>query len=186
MKSRLSLFEESNLSEEQSTILQEIKNARGDLNGPFLAWLHSPELAQHSQKLGAFCRYHTQLPNKLSELAILVTAAWWQSQSEWIIHAPIALSEGVDSQVIEDIRVGKEPCFDADEERLIYQLGQSLYQTRRIDKVLYQEASAHFGESVLVELVGIFGYYAYVAMTLNSFEMLPSDCTEVDLPFQTS
>ncbi|MCG3102321.1 hypothetical protein MAQ58_23285, partial [Enterobacter sp. DRP3] len=49
----------------------------GNLNGPFLGWIASPELAQHAQKLGAFCRYRTGLPLRLSELAILVTAARW-------------------------------------------------------------------------------------------------------------
>ncbi|WP_299005247.1 hypothetical protein [uncultured Shewanella sp.] len=183
MKSRLSMLEQENLSAEQCAILQDIKRARGDLKGPFLAWIHSPELAQHSQKLGAFCRYHTKLPLRLSELAILVTAAWWQSQAEWLIHAPIALAEGLDPQLVEDIRVGAIPCFNTDEERLIYEVGQSLYQRKRIEQTLYKEASAYFGESVLVELIGIFGYYSYVAMTLNCFEMLPSDSEHIDLPF---
>ncbi|WP_299496614.1 carboxymuconolactone decarboxylase family protein [uncultured Shewanella sp.] len=187
MKSRLSELDEDSLTIEQSIVLQEIKQARGNVKGPFLAWLHSPELAQHSQKLGVFCRYHTGFSKRLSELAILVTAAWWQSQSEWLIHAPIALAEGLDKNIVEDIRVGNEPIFTIKEERLIYQIGQSLYQTKRINTCLYQEALSLFGEAALVELIGIFGYYSYVAMTLNCFEMLPSDCddTDIDLPFRT-
>ncbi|MCL1125230.1 carboxymuconolactone decarboxylase family protein [Shewanella surugensis] len=182
MKSRLSLFNEASMSVQQREILDEIKAGRGDIKGPFLAWLHSPELAQHSQKLGAFCRYHTQLPRRLSELAILVTAAWWQSQAEWLIHAPIAEAEGLNVHVIEAIRKGNEPTFEHDEERLIYHVGQTLYHTKRLGTPLYQEALAVFGESSLVELIGIFGYYSYVAMTLNCFEMLPSD--PLDLPFK--
>lgn len=45
----------------------------------FFASIHSPELANHAQRLGAFCRYGTRLELRLNELAILVTAAWWQS-----------------------------------------------------------------------------------------------------------
>jgi len=35
----------------------------------------------------------------------------------------------------------------------------------------YQEAVAEFTEAGVVELVGILGYYALVAMTLNVFEV---------------
>ena len=50
---------------------------------------------RHAQRLGAFCRYKTGLSLRLSELAILVTAARWQAQAEWYIHYPIALKAGV-------------------------------------------------------------------------------------------
>ncbi len=82
--------------------MQDILNGpRGNLNGPFLGWIFSPELAQHAQKLGAFCRYKTGLPLRLSELAILVTAACWYSQAEWHIHHPIALDACVPADVAE-------------------------------------------------------------------------------------
>ncbi len=34
---------------------------RDSLRGPFHAWLHSPELADRAQHLGAFCRFSTSL-----------------------------------------------------------------------------------------------------------------------------
>ncbi|MCQ4437856.1 hypothetical protein NO135_22915, partial [Clostridioides difficile] len=78
-------------TDEQKAVLADILSGpRGNLNGPFLGWIASPELAQHAQKLGAFCRYRTGLPLRLSERAILVTAARWRSQAEWHIHHPIA------------------------------------------------------------------------------------------------
>ncbi|MDR6495870.1 hypothetical protein J2797_005795 [Paraburkholderia terricola] len=76
MTERLPHFEPSDATPEQKAVLDEILSGpRGNLNGPFLGWIHSPELAQHAQRLGAFCRYRTGLPLRLSELAILVTAA---------------------------------------------------------------------------------------------------------------
>lgn len=36
---------------------------------------------------------------------------------------------------------------------------------------LYREGLAAFGERGMVELVGIIGYYTFVAMILNAFEM---------------
>jgi len=182
MKSRLSELSAEQMSPEQQRVLDAILSGpRGNLDGPFLAWIHSPGLADHAQALGAFCRYHTSMPLRLSELAILVTAAWWQSQAEWQIHEPIARQAGLGDEVIDALRLGAMPEFEQADEQLVYQIGCTLYQTRRIDVQLYQRAVTEFGEPALVELIGIFGYYALVAMTLNVFEVRREGATV--LPF---
>jgi alkylhydroperoxidase family enzyme len=110
MTERLPHFDLSDATPEQKAVLDEIQSGpRGNLNGPFLGWIHSPELAQQAQRLGAFCRYRTGLPLRLSELAILVTAARWQAQAEWHIHYPIALEAGVAEADAEAIRQGTAP-----------------------------------------------------------------------------
>ncbi|MFG6159874.1 carboxymuconolactone decarboxylase family protein [Halomonas sp. 1390] len=170
--SRLSALDEATMAPDQRRVLDAILSGpRGNLDGPFLAWIHSPALADHAQRLGAFCRYGTRLELRLTELAILFTASWWQSQAEWQIHAPIARDGGVGEAVIEALRDGREPAFERDDEALVYRLGRTLYTTRRVDEALYAEAVAAFGEPAVVELVGVFGYYALVAMTLNVFEV---------------
>src|ERR1700761_6665 len=121
MKNRLPTFDVNHATSEQKAVLDEILSGpRGNLNGPFLGWIHSPELAQHAQKLGAFCRYKTGLPLRLSELAILVTAARWRSQGEWHIHHPIALEAGVSAEVAEALRTGQNPVFDDEDDALIF------------------------------------------------------------------
>lgn len=182
IRSRLSELAAEQMDDAQRAVLEEILSGpRGNLDGPFLAWIHSPQLANHAQRLGAFCRYHTRLDLRLSELAILVTAAWWQSQAEWQIHEPIARGAGISDQVIDALRQGEAPLFEREDERLVYALGRALYQTRRVDDALYAQAVHAFGEPAVVELVGILGYYALVAMTLNVFAVRRD--TAAPLPF---
>lgn len=182
MTSRLSPLGEAQLSPQQQQVLAEIlAGPRGNLDGPFLAWIHSPELAQHAQALGACCRYRTSLPQRLSELAILLTASQWQSQAEWLIHEPIARQAGLEERIIKALQQGKQPDFSCIDQELIYRIGTSLYATRRVPAELYRQGVAQFGEKGMVELIGIFGYYALVAMTLNTFEMRPQP--EHNLPF---
>ncbi|WP_317890013.1 hypothetical protein [Pseudomonas sp. JM0905a] len=83
--------------------------------------------------------------------------------------------------MIEALCQGLKPAFEQEDERLIYRLGHSLYATRRIDDALYADAIAAFGEPAVVELVGVFGYYALVAMTLNVFQVRRG--TDTPLPF---
>lgn len=182
IQSRLTPLDEDHMDTAQRDVLREIlQGPRGNLDGPFLAWIHSPELAGHAQRLGAFCRYETHLELRLTELAILFTASWWRSQAEWQIHEPIAREAGISEAVIEALRTEKEPTFRRNDERLVYRFGRCLYASKRIDDDLYAEAIEAFGERAVVELVGVFGYYALVAMTLNVFSVRRD--TEVPLPF---
>jgi 4-carboxymuconolactone decarboxylase len=182
IQSRLTSLDEAHMNETQRAVLKDILSGpRGNLDGPFLAWIHSPELASYAQRLGAFCRYGTRLELRLTELAILFTAAWWQSQAEWQIHEPIALSAGISDAVIESLRLLETPHFEREDEQLIYRLGKTLYQYRRVDDALYREAVEAFGEPAVVELVGVYGYYALVAMTLNVFAVRRD--TNTPLPF---
>lgn len=181
IRSRLSELAREQMAPRQQDVLDAILTGpRGNLDGPFLAWIHSPELADRAQQLGAFCRYGTRLELRLSELAILLTASWWQSQAEWQIHEPIARQAGIADEVIAALQAGDEPEFKQPDEALIYRFGHEQYRTRRVSAGLYDEAVAMFSEAGVVELVGIFGYYALVAMTLNVFEVRRG---EAALPF---
>src|SRR5882724_9935542 len=74
---------------------------RKAVRGPLAVWLRRPDLAQHAQALGRYCRYDSSLPPRLSELAILVLARVWGSEYEWYVHKPLALAAGVRLEVVE-------------------------------------------------------------------------------------
>ncbi|TAM53117.1 MAG: carboxymuconolactone decarboxylase family protein [Paraburkholderia sp.] len=180
--SRLPEFDRAAATAEQQAVLDEILSGpRGNLAGPFLAWIASPELAQHAQRLGAYCRYGTGLPLRLSELAILVTAAQWRAQAEWQIHYPIAIEAGVSVDVTDALLLGRRPTFADPDEALIYDFTIELYDAKRVCDATFAKAEQRFGHETTVNLVGLLGYYALVAMTLNVFAMRGSD--DRPLPF---
>ncbi|WP_345816244.1 carboxymuconolactone decarboxylase family protein [Paraburkholderia sp. PREW-6R] len=182
MTDRLPHFDPATATPEQLSVLDEIlAGPRGNLDGPFLGWIHSPELAQHAQRLGAFCRYETGLPLRLSELAILVTAARWRAQAEWHIHYPIALRAGLTQADAEAIRAGRRPDFADTDNALVYDFASELYETQRVSDATYAKAVERFGHQVVINLVGLLGYYALVAMTLNVFGMRAAG--QESLPF---
>jgi 4-carboxymuconolactone decarboxylase len=171
MISRIELPEVSGLTPEQNGIYESIKRSRGNLDGPFLAWLHSPEMASPAEQLGAFCRYGTLLSLQESELLILCVAAHHRCDGEQKIHEPIALQSGVSNANIELIRNHKAPSFDNHRMTLLSGLATELLQTNRINEALFVEAKEVLGHQTLVETVGVIGYYTLVAHTLNAFEM---------------
>ena len=138
-------------------------------------------LVDDNIELGAFCRFGTRLPPRLSELAILVTGAFWQAGFEWHAHAPIALAAGVPADAIEAIRLGRAPNFARADERSVYEFSRELWTRRRVSDVTYRRIADLLGNETVVELVGILGYYGLISMTINAFEVpLPQGA---DQPF---
>ncbi|PMS15040.1 4-carboxymuconolactone decarboxylase [Trinickia dabaoshanensis] len=179
---RLPPFDRTVATPEQLAVLDEILSGpRGNLAGPFLAWIASPELAQPAQRLGAFCRYRTGLPLRLSELAILVTAVQWRAQAEWQIHYPIAIEAGLPDAVAQSLLAGRRPDFADADEALIYDFAVELYDAKRVSDAIFTQAVHRFGHETTVNLVGLLGYYALVAMTLNVFAMRKD--RDAPLPF---
>jgi 4-carboxymuconolactone decarboxylase len=148
-----------------------VAGPRGRVEGPLRVWLESPDLADRAQALGEFCRFRSSLPPRLSELAILVTGAFWRSGFEWHAHAPIGIAAGLDPAAIEAIRKGEEPQLAKDDERAVYSFARELLTTKRVGDETYAQARAALGQRALVDLVGILGYYGLISLTINAFEV---------------
>jgi 4-carboxymuconolactone decarboxylase len=138
-------------------------------SGPFAIWMHAPEYGLLAQSLGAYCRFKTSLPPRLSEFAILATARQWRAQYEWQAHAPLAEKAGVAPETIRALQTGRRPARAPADERAIYDFVVELYRTKRVSDRTYRQVHKHLGTQGTVELVGILGYYALISMTLNVF-----------------
>ena len=158
-----------------------VAGPRGKVQGPLQIWLHSPKLAAPAQELGAFCRYRTSLPKRLSELAILVTGAHWKAGFEWFAHAPEAIKAGLDAAAVDAIRGGTSPRFARADEAAVYDFSRELLETHRVSDATYERATAVLGALGVVELVGILGYYGLISMTICAFRV-PVPAGEVE-PF---
>jgi 4-carboxymuconolactone decarboxylase len=160
------------LSDKQREVLDEAAGGkRGRVPAPMRAWIRSPEFARRAQRLGECMRYDTRLGPILSELAILVTARYWDAQYEWHVHAKEALKAGLDPAIVQDISMRRQPVFADPAQAVVYKFSSALHHTRQVPEPLYAEAVATLGEQGVVELVGILGYYTLVSMTLNVFDI---------------
>ncbi|MFC3228546.1 carboxymuconolactone decarboxylase family protein [Marinibaculum pumilum] len=148
-----------------------VSGPRGAVQGPFAAWLRSPEMADPAQRLGAFCRFGSTFPPRLSELAILLTARHWTAQFEWWAHARMARDGGLGDAVIDAIREGRRPAEMQEDEAAVHDFCASALRDGRVAEAPYRRVIALFGERGAVELVGIIGYYCMVSLTLNVFEV---------------
>ena len=167
--------------EEERACAEAVAGIRGRVPAPMIAWLKNPELASRAQKLGELLRYQTSLEPRYSELAILVMARHWTAHYEWFAHKRIGLEAGMDPQVVADIAARRVPTLRDDKEQAIYDVATTLLATRRVPRPLYDRAVSVLGEKGLVELIGVLGYYSFVSMTLNTFELGLPENFQTDL-----
>lgn len=175
---RISLPDPADMTADQRAVYDKIiSGPRGRMVGPLRAALHNPELADNWQSLGRVLRYETSLPDRVNELAILVTARHWNSQLEWTIHALEAERAGLPKDIIDAIKVARRPDLDPSSDLLLaHDFTVDLLRDGDTDSALYDQVVATWGEKGVVELTAVIGYYTMVAMTLNAHRIpLPDD-----------
>jgi 4-carboxymuconolactone decarboxylase len=153
-------------------------NSDGGLVGPFNAFVHAPGVGQHLASLGAVVRFGTSIERRLSEVAIITVGARWKAEFEWWAHARMARNHGVSNAVVEAIGRGEDPPFEADDERVVYEVARQLAQTGQLSPDAYDAAQRLLGDTGVVELVSLCGYYSLVSFLLNAFAVpLPPGAT---------
>ncbi len=156
------------MTAEQKTMIDNVRSSeRRSTDGPFNVLLRSPEMGDLSQKLGAYLRFHSSVPRKLNELAILITARHWNAQFEWHAHRRYAMEAGVSPALADAIAAGKRPASMQPDEEAVYNFCTELLNTKQVSDKTFHAAVKTVGERGVVDLIGVLGYYELVSMLLN-------------------
>ena|SRR5256885_1402896 len=152
----------------QKTMMEHLfAGERRGAGGPFNVLLRSPEMGDLAQQFGASMRFHSSLPKKLNEMAIIITARYWTAQYEWTAHRKAAAEAGLSESIIQAIAAGKRPASMDAAETVVYNFGTELLNTKQVGDPVFKAAVDKFGERGVVDLIGVMGYYQLVSMLLN-------------------
>jgi 4-carboxymuconolactone decarboxylase len=183
MTDRLQAIPPQDWTDAQRAAAEDIVNGpRGALYGPFVPLLRSPELMGYAQRLGEYLRYRSAIGVRLSELAILVTAREWDQQVEWAIHAPIAQQVGIPPDVVKAIARRERPATMLVDESVVHDFCIELHRNKRVSDRTYDDALALFGEQGVVDLMGVNGYYTFLAMVMNTAQTAAPASSAEPLP----
>ncbi|MCA8888093.1 MAG: carboxymuconolactone decarboxylase family protein [Parvularculaceae bacterium] len=168
---RINFPEPENMSAKQRAVYDEILTGpRRQIVGPLRAWLISPELARRNSAVGEHLRFGDFMPERLKELAILITGRRYSSEVEWWVHAREAEAAGVDKAVIKAINTAA-PIELSGDDWTVYEFTRELHETGNVSQHVYEEIKQSFGENGVVELTALVGYYTMVSMTLNAHQI---------------
>lgn len=165
---RLPRIPPEKMTEAQKKAAAEIAaGPRGELRGPFISLLRSPELMTRVQQVGAYLRFKCPLDRRVMEFATLIAARFWSQSYEWQSHYQHAMKAGLKPAIADALAEGRRPAGMAEDEEIVYELLTESLHNKSVSDPTYARAVAKFGEAGVVDLVAVAGYYLMLAMVLN-------------------
>jgi 4-carboxymuconolactone decarboxylase len=168
------------LTETQKKAAEAFAEGRGyQIRGPFVPLIRSPEVMLRAKAMGDHLRFKSSLGPRLNEMVILITAREWTQQYEWNAHHPEAMKAGLRREIADAIADGRRPNGMAEDEEIAYDLATEILRLKRVSDATYQRAVARFGELGVIDLLGVVGYYNFLAIVMNATRTaLPENVAE--------
>jgi 4-carboxymuconolactone decarboxylase len=140
------------------------------ISGPYNPMLRSPVFGQRMFDLLDQLRWHSSLPLRLNEFAILITGRLWRSQVEWYAHQPLALKAGLSPALIADLKANRRPAAMQPDESAVYDFVMELSTKHAVSDETFARAKTLLGEQQVVDLTAVTGTYVTIAMLLAMAE----------------
>jgi 4-carboxymuconolactone decarboxylase len=172
---RIDAIKKEDLSPRQRQLHDEFLRSRprNVLTGPFSVLIHTPDIAEPTDKLVNYYRRTPKLGRRLIELIILLMVREATAQYAWSVHEPHALEQGLTQDSIDAIRERRRPDFKRDDERLMYDFIAELAANKTVGTATFERAKAAFGLEGVIEAVTCAGLYGMIGFVLNVFDIPP-------------
>lgn len=155
---------------------------RTGLGTPAGIRLYSPRLAKPMSEAFRYLRTETGLGDRLTEMAILVTAREMDNQYEWASHEPAGLKAGVEPKIIEIIQYRKPTSGLGEKETAIIAFGREMFGQKKVSSATFAEALRLFGRRGTVDLASLMSQYAATSALVNAFDMQLPEGRKPSLP----
>ena len=167
--------------EELREAYDEVAGKRGGgVSGPYGVLLHSPEVAIRGSHLGNYVRFNSRLTPMQRELTTLCIGRHMNADVIWAGHVRMGLDVGVRQEAIDAIAHRADVSNLTAEEREITQYVRELLETNHVSAATFEALRARHGNAGVVDLAGLMGYYLFVAVALNTFEVeAPADAARL-------
>jgi 4-carboxymuconolactone decarboxylase len=169
------------MTPEQKKMTENALAARGP-GGSFNIQLRSTEMGELLYAMGDRVRFHMAVPDKLKEMAIMITARFWGTQMEWLAHSRSAMQAGLSEDKIKAIAEGRRPVGMSADEEAVYNFITELYKTRRVSDATFAAVKNLAGERGVVDLMVSSGFYQFVSMFM-AVDRLPLGNQQPELAY---
>jgi 4-carboxymuconolactone decarboxylase len=137
--------------------------------------LYSPRLAKPMAEAHYYVKYETGLPDRLLEIAVLVTAREMGCQYEWTQwethgrdpHDP----RHIEPAIIDIIKYNKPVVGLGQKETVIIAFGREMFGQRKVSSATFAEALRLFGRRGTVDLVELMSLYSATAAEVAAFDV---------------
>jgi 4-carboxymuconolactone decarboxylase len=154
------------MTPEQKLMTDHALAGRGPV-GMFNIAVRSPEAGDLLFTTGDRVRFHMALPDKLKEMAIIITARYWAAQYEWLAHRQAAVQAGLTEDKVKAIAEGRRPVGMSADEEAVYNFVTELFKSKQVSDDTFVAVKNSTGERGIVDLLASAGFYQVVSMFMN-------------------
>jgi 4-carboxymuconolactone decarboxylase len=148
--------------------LTDLAVAQRGTGGSFNINVRDPDGGRLLFDMGDRVRFHMSVPDKLKELAIILTARYWGAQFEWLAHRRAAVQAGLSEDKVKAIAEGRRPVGMSADEEAVYNFITELFKTRQVSDATFAAVKNVASERGVVDLIVSAGYYQVVSMLMNT------------------
>ncbi len=160
------------------SIWDEIETSRGGVARNYAALLNNPQAAGAMAGLGGYARYETLLQPRIKALAVLAAAREACGHYVWTVNQAGARDAGLSEEIIAAIREYRAPAGLERDDATVVQFVLELLRHHRVSDATFEAMRALVGDSGLIDVLIVSGYYHTLAHCLQALE--------VDLPEGTA
>jgi 4-carboxymuconolactone decarboxylase len=172
------ITDKAQMAAKDHAIFDAIVASRGSIHGPFVMFLHAPELTGRLAHLGAYVRFEGSLDMRVRVLAAMVVAREFEAEYIWGAQTGIARQRNVPESTITAIRENHSRGIPAQDAQIV-DFTRELLRRHRVDDAIASALRARFGDDEFIQLTGAIGYYSMLAMTVNACELEAAPGSEV-------
>jgi 4-carboxymuconolactone decarboxylase len=136
--------------------------------------LYSPKLAEAMNAAHRYVKYESGIDDRLTAIAVLVTARMANSQFEWTrweMHGRKPGDTRVQPEIVDIIKYCKPVVGLPPKETAIINFGREMFgPTEKVSSQTYADAVRLFGRQGVVDLVDLMGLYKITALEIKAFD----------------
>jgi 4-carboxymuconolactone decarboxylase len=173
-RNRLSLPKREDMSDADKKVFDELTT--GDRLPPGAkapVRLYSPKLAKPLSDAHHYLKFESGLGDRLTTIAVLVTAWELDSQFEWTqweLRGRKAGSPHVDQSIIDVIKYNKPVTGLAEKDAVIITFGRELFGQKKVSSETFAQGLRLFGPRGMVDLTNLMALYTQTALELTAFD----------------
>lgn len=148
-----------------------LTDEQGALVGPFGVMLHEPAVGRPLQELGSAIRFSADLTDRVREIAILAVASVTNSEFERYAHERVGRAAGLSHAELDALADGTFDGADAVERTVHSFCRRTASGSAALDGAAFEEIRQLLGETTMIDLVVLVGYYVTLAHLLEVFKV---------------
>jgi 4-carboxymuconolactone decarboxylase len=135
---------------------------------------YSPKLAESMSATHYYLKFGTGLPDRLVEIAVLVTAREMANQYEWTQWESFGRKQGdprsVEPAIIDVIKYDKPVVGLGEKETVVIEYGRELFDQRKVSSETFARVLQLFGRRGTVDLTELMAMYSATGVELDAFD----------------